>query len=88
MTVLDIHKNKIFSAEKRIDNQTNFCLKINPNFLTRGKYSIQAIIYKPAITQYDFLEDVCEFNVNDAGSNFAHLETFDYGRVFGNCEWL
>lgn len=88
ITILDKQKRTIFSAEKRIDNNPNSILEIDSNFLTRGTYSIQAIVYKPAVTQYDLVEDVCKFDIIDAGSHFAHLETFNYGCVFGNYKWI
>jgi len=88
ITILDASKNKVFSAEKKIEKKLSFSLRIAPAFLTRGNYSLQAIIYKPAIAQYDLVEDTCGFSIIDTGSEFAHLETFDYGRVFGNYNWL
>jgi lipopolysaccharide transport system ATP-binding protein len=89
ITILDKFKRKIFSAEKKIlkiDNRT-YKLKINSYFLTRGIYSLEAIIYKPAVARYDFVDDVCSFEIIDAGSYFTHLETFDYGCVFGSYSW-
>lgn len=85
ITVLDKYKRKIFSAEKKIKEEMS--LEIMPNFLTRGGYYVQAIIYRPAICQYDFVETACFFEVVDDGSAFAHLETFDYGCVFGSYRW-
>ena len=85
LTVLDKFKRKIFSAEKRIEKEIT--LEILPNFLTRGGYYVQAIIYRPAICQYDFVETACFFEVVDDGSAFTHLETFDYGCVFGSYRW-
>jgi lipopolysaccharide transport system ATP-binding protein len=87
VTILDKYKRKVFSAEKLVEKNKEFALEIKPNFLTRGNYSLQAILYKPAIAQFDFLDDICSFNITDGGSNFAHLETFDYGCVYGNFEW-
>ena len=63
-------------------------LSISKDFLTRGLYSLQVVIYKPAVTQYDYLDDVCSFEVIDGGSYFSHLETYDYGCVFGSYEWI
>lgn len=88
ITVLDKQKVKVFSAEKEIRNQKDFLLEIKCPFLTRGFYSLQVIVYRPAIEQYDFIEDTCGFSVIDAGSEFSHLETFNYGCVFGDYEWL
>jgi lipopolysaccharide transport system ATP-binding protein len=88
ITILDRNKREIFSAERKIADKTTSILEINSNFLTRGTYSIQAIIYKPAVTQYDNVSDVCIFDVFDAGSHFAHLDKFNYGCVFGNYKWI
>ena len=85
VTVLDKLKRKVFSAEKKVEKEMH--LEIMPNFLTRGGYFVQTIIYKPAICQYDFVETACFFEVVDDGSPFSHLETFDYGCVFGSYRW-
>ncbi|OQB29174.1 MAG: Teichoic acids export ATP-binding protein TagH [Bacteroidetes bacterium ADurb.Bin174] len=86
ITILDKHKRKIFSAENKISKKMK--LSISKDFLTRGLYSLQVVIYKPAVTQYDYLDDVCSFEVIDGGSYFSHLETYDYGCVFGSYEWI
>jgi lipopolysaccharide transport system ATP-binding protein len=86
VTILDATKRKISSAEINISG-TCLTLKIKSKFLTRGQYSISAIIYIPAIAQFDVIEDCCSFTVVDTGSEFYHLETFDYGVVFGNFSW-
>lgn len=88
ISILDSHSNKVFSAETLIKDAGDFNLLIKENFLTRGDYSIQAIIYRPGIAQYDFIENECQFKIIDVGSSFSHLETFDYGVVFGKYEWL
>ena len=88
LTILDKNKRKLFSAEKKISKTEILTLEIKENFLTRGFFSIQAIVYKPAIGKFDFIEDACTFQVIDAGSNFTHLETFDYGTVFGQYSWV
>ena len=62
-------------------------LAIMPNFLTRGLYYVQTIIYRPAICRYDVVETACFFEITDNGSSFSHLETFDYGCVFGSYQW-
>jgi len=87
ITVLDKFKRKVFSAEKLIGKAFWFILEIQSHFLTRGMYSIQVIVYKPATVKFDFIEDVCSFEIVDAGSQFAHLENFNYGCVFGNYIW-
>lgn len=87
LTILDSKENKIFSAEKLID-KNEFVLRISSNFLTRGNYNVQSIIYKPGVSQFELIKKACGFSIYDAGSSFSHLETFDYGSVFGNYNWV
>jgi len=84
--VQDELKRKIFSAEKIITDDM-LKLTIRKDFLTRGSYSLNCIIYIPGITQYDHIDSCSSFSVLDAGSDFAHLESFDYGTVFGEFLW-
>ncbi len=85
ITILDGMKRKIFSAERETGESAT--LEIMPHFLTRGTYYVQAIVYRPAICQYDFVETACRFDITDDGTSFSHLETFDYGCVFGAYHW-
>lgn len=85
ITILDKFNRKIFSAEKLVEEK--LILEISPNFLTRGSYVVQTILYKPAISVYEKVESACSFEITDAGSEFSHLETFDYGCVFGSYIW-
>ena len=86
ISVIDQLNRKVFSAESHIFGSGT--LKIHSHFLTRGHYSIQTIIYRPAVMVYEQLDKICNFDVIDAGSQFARLETFDYGCVFGAYDWI
>ena len=86
ISILDYQNRKIFSAETPIFDTKR--LKIHSPFLTRGHYSIQTIIYRPAVTVYEQIDKICSFDIVDAGSEFAKLETFDYGCVFGSYDWI
>jgi lipopolysaccharide transport system ATP-binding protein len=86
VTVLDSFKNRITSAETSII-ASNLRLKIPANFLARGNYSLNLIIYVPGVAQYDFVEDCLSFSIIDTGSEFYHLEGYNYGTVFGNFIW-
>ena len=86
VSILDHQNKKIFSAETPIFDTKR--LKIHSSFLTRGHYFIQTIIYRPAITVYEQIDKACCFDIVDAGSEFAKLETFDYGCVFGSYDWI
>jgi lipopolysaccharide transport system ATP-binding protein len=85
---LDKYKREVFCAETKINNQDSFVLEIASKFLTRGTYSLQVYVYKSPVTEFEFLDDVCTFEVVDAGSEFAHMESFNYGSVFGRFEWI
>lgn len=86
VTVLDSSKHKITSAETFLLS-TSIGLKLPSRFLTRGQYSLSFIIYIPGVSQYDKIEDNMPFSIVDTGSEFYHLEEFNYGVVFGNFLW-
>lgn len=88
LTILDSESNRVSSCERIIDGEDEICLEVGDNFLTRGRYSLQAILYIPGVQQYDILKGVCSFYVEDAGSHFTHLNNFDYGSVFGKFRWI
>ena len=86
ITVLDASKHKITSAETLLVSES-VRLKIPSQFLTRGQYSLSFIIYIPGVAQFDKIEDSVPFSIIDTGSEFYHLEGFNYGVVFGNFLW-
>jgi lipopolysaccharide transport system ATP-binding protein len=79
--------NRVFAAESDILEDT-MTLRINPEFLVRGKYSIHAFIHIPRNKQEDVVENVCHFEIIDNFSNLSKHDGYDYGSVFGNYEWL
>ncbi|MDB5118031.1 MAG: Polysaccharide transporter, ATP-binding protein [Mucilaginibacter sp.] len=87
-TVLDRHKNKVFSTEVDIiEDRSIYELIINANFLVRGSYSIHCFIHSPAVKLLSVVEDNFSFNIVDDNSAFALYGPYDYGNVFGNCYW-
>ena len=85
--ILDCKLNRVFSAEsKNVDDFMK--LRINPEFLARGEYSIHAFIHIPRIKQEHFVENVCHFTIIDNGSYLAKHGIYDYGSVFGNYDWV
>jgi lipopolysaccharide transport system ATP-binding protein len=85
--ILDQFKNRIAASEASITD-TNMTLKLKAPFLTRGNYSLTCIIYTPAVSQFDLIEECCNFEIIDGGSPFSHLADFDYGRTFGPFVWI
>jgi len=83
----DYLKRKIFSCEV-LASKKNYRLKIERNMFVRGSYSLNSILYTPGIAQFDNVEECCNFAIVDSGSEFSHLDTFDYGVVFGKFAWV
>lgn len=80
---------RIFSAERTlVDGEKEYYLIINPNFLTHGLYSITAFLHIPKLKRFDFLENVCNFEILDVDSKFIIHEGYNHGFVFGNYKWL
>ncbi|MFM9839748.1 MAG: polysaccharide ABC transporter ATP-binding protein [Cyclobacteriaceae bacterium] len=84
--IQDELKRRVFSAETFIQSE-HLQLRIERNILTRGRYSLMCIIYIPAIAKFDVIDDCSSFSITDSGSHFSHLDTFDYGVVFGRSHW-
>ena len=63
-------------------------LKINPNFLVRGKYSIHTFLHIPRQQQFDLVYDKVSFEVSDFNSKLAIHGSYNYGSIFGQGEWL
>lgn len=77
----------IFSTEQLIsDDCKEFNLTIPQNTLTKGYYSLNLIIYKPAVTQFDNVS-CCSFSVMTNNSDFSHLDGFNIGKVYISTKW-
>ena len=90
LTVLDVHLNKIFSAEKSIvyDIDHEFILKIDDNFLVAGNYQLNLFIHTPEVQRYHQVDEVCQFEVIDDASEFVKYGKLNHGFVFGNYKWI
>lgn len=86
--VMDSSEQVIFSSEKEIDfNHKTMIFSIPKHTLVKGDYHINFIIYHPAVTQYDNVIGYCSFSVLNNIPEFAHLETFDIGKVYVRTNW-
>jgi lipopolysaccharide transport system ATP-binding protein len=88
VTIVDKNQTRIGSINTRVDDKCEFIVEIKPEFLTRGKYSFLIHVYQPGLSPYDVLENLCPFSVIDSGTSLSHLETFNYGMIFPNMNWL
>jgi lipopolysaccharide transport system ATP-binding protein len=85
--IVNQRMNRVFAAESDFLEDT-MTLRINQEFLVRGKYSIHAFIHIPRNKQEDVVENVCHFEIIDNISILSKHDGYDYGSVFGNYEWL
>jgi lipopolysaccharide transport system ATP-binding protein len=88
VTIVDKNQNRIGSINIRVEEKKEFSVQINSNFLVRGQYSFTTHVYQAGLAPYDVVENLCPFTVIDSGTNLAHLETFNYGVVFPNMQFL
>jgi len=86
--IMDEFEQVIFSCETAIDNDKKSYRLTLTDKLVKGVYSINCILYQPAVVQYDVIHNICSFNILNNNSNFAHLETFDIGNVYFEHLWI
>ena len=70
------------------ESQNSFKLLLLKNTLTKGSYKLNCIIYQPSITQFDNVAECCDFEILDNNLQFAHLESFDIGKVYLPNKWI
>lgn len=85
--VLDSNKRRLFALETS-DLKEKMSVEIEPSVLVRGEYSLIAYVNQPNVFQIDEINDVCEFEVIDNGSQMLKHGQWDYGNVFGRGKWI
>ncbi len=86
--VLNQDKYPLFASETPLSpGKDNYLLTIPKHTLTKGRYSLSCILYKPAIAQYDVVEDCCPFSIVSNTDEFSHLEGFNIGNVYSKTLW-
>ena len=86
--VMDNLEQALFSCEIELNyNKNSYTLDIPSNVLVKGFYKLSCIIYHPAVVQHDVINDCCSFAIIDNIKEFAHLETFDIGKVYIPHNW-
>lgn len=87
--VIDDSDRTLFCCEiKLIEDRENYTLTIPKNTLVKGRYKLNLILYKPAVQQFDVVDECCEFIVLDNIDTFSHLENFDIGKIYVSNNWL
>jgi lipopolysaccharide transport system ATP-binding protein len=86
--IIDEYEQVVFSSEISTSNKRkDYSATIPSNFLVKGSYKINSIIYQPGVSQFENISDLLNFEVLDNNEQFAHLETFDIGKIYGNLIW-
>ncbi len=88
VSVLNQFKMPVFSEEKVI-TCNKMRLKIMPEFLVQGSYSLLVIVHLVPSDEYYRAEDICSFNVTDTDSKMIVYNNYNYnyGSVFGKTQW-
>ncbi len=89
VTVVNQYKMPVFSEEQVIDSPV-MKLKIFPEFLVQGAYSLSVIIHLLPTDEYFRAEDICPFNILDTDSKMIVYNNYNYnyGSVFGKTSWI
>lgn len=89
IALLDQFKNKIFTNHYELKNSGQDIVfidyEIPINKICPGNYSFDIALFVPNITLYDYVNDVCNINIIDSGSEMFQHE--NYGTVYVNCNW-
>jgi lipopolysaccharide transport system ATP-binding protein len=86
--IMDNLEQALFSCEIELDyDRKEYNLSIPSKTLVKGFYKLSCIIYHPAVVQHDIINECCDFSIIDNVKEFAHLETFDIGKVYISHNW-
>jgi lipopolysaccharide transport system ATP-binding protein len=86
VAILDSNKRRLFALEANYIHP-KMSVEIEPRTLVRGAYSLIAFVNQPNIARIDEIDDVCDFEVIDNGSQMQKHGAADYGGVFGRGTW-
>jgi len=89
VSILNQYKMPVFSEEQIIE-ANRMRLKIFPDFLVQGNYSISVILHLIPSETYFTAEDICPFHITDIDSKMIVYNNFNhnYGNVFGKAKWI
>lgn len=84
--IFDEYENALTSFERVLDKET-YTLTLPPNYLKKGNYSINVILYQPAVEVYDEV-NCCNFSILNNNKEYSHLETFNSGKIYAQEAWF
>ncbi len=84
--IFDEYENALTSFERVLDKET-YTLTLPPEYLKKGNYSINVILYQPAVEVYDEV-NCCNFSILNNNKEYSHLETFNSGKIYAQEAWF
>lgn len=85
---LDSLEQVIFSNQIELKEKVKkYSLTVKANTFVKGSYKLNAILYHPAVAQYDNVSDICNFTILNNNEEYYNLETFDIGKIYLEQEW-
>lgn len=87
--IMDTDEQPVFSSQYQLDNfSEKLAFSVSKESLVKGFYHLSVYIYKPGSAPYDVVDRCCDFAVINNKAEFAHLETFNIGKVYNtNTNW-
>jgi lipopolysaccharide transport system ATP-binding protein len=86
--IMDSNEQPLFSSQQIINKSNDrFLMTIENGFLVKGSYYLSIYIYRPGSYPFDIVERCCDFVILNNNKEFAHLETFNIGRVYNSLKW-
>ena len=84
--IFDEYENALTSFERVLDKE-KYTLTLPPEYLKKGNYSINVILYQPAVEVYDEV-NCCNFSILNNNKEYSHLETFNSGKIYAQEAWF
>jgi lipopolysaccharide transport system ATP-binding protein len=89
VALLDKWKRKIFTTHKKIADpkKSIYHLVIPQQIFLSGSYSIDAALFVPQSKVFEYLKDICPFDISDFSSEMSQYANADVGIINLPCKW-
>ncbi|MCW3117694.1 MAG: transporter ATP-binding protein [Chitinophagaceae bacterium] len=89
IALLDKWKRKIFTTHKLLEGSEKgtYFLSIPEQLFLNGYYSFDAALFVPNSSVFEYLKDICPFEILDFSSEMAQYASADTGIIQVKCEW-